>query len=469
MVVESDPVPSAVVAIVACSLLGAVYAPMAPGLPARRRQVTLGILDPDVHVVASGLPVTPGVPVYARMADGRFMVEGEARDRLGRRERARQLSGIAHVVFTSGTTGRPKGIMMSHSAVVAFFHGMARQVRVSADERLLSVAPLSFDFSLLDLGLAASAGATLVQVPRTLLRHPRRFVAYLARERVTQVNGVPSVWQPILAHAAAELSRCTALRTVLMGGEFYPVSLIRELRQARPGLRVVNAFGQSESIACSFLQVPDPVPEDLGQVPIGPPHPGAEYLLVDAQGRDVGVGESGELFLRSNALFAGYWRDAEATRRALVPPPGEPDSPERVLRTGDVLRREGNGTFSFVGRADLQVKILGNRVELEEVELALRAHPDVEDTVVTAVPSSRGTRLAALVASATRCSEQADLAGEVRALCASTLPSYMVPTHVLLAPALPRTAAGKLDRAAAHAMVVRLLSPVPDEGGTGHA
>ncbi|MBB5123173.1 AMP-binding protein [Streptomyces eurocidicus] len=116
------------------------------------------------------------------------------------------------MIFTSGTTGRPKGIMMTHRAALAFFRGMAWQAPVSSQDRIVSFAPLNFDFSLLDLGWAAGAGATVVQVPRMLLRHPRRFVGYLARQRGTWVSGVPSIWPPVLRHAADALRACTCLR-----------------------------------------------------------------------------------------------------------------------------------------------------------------------------------------------------------------------------------------------------------------
>ncbi|MBB5123174.1 hypothetical protein FHS36_006653 [Streptomyces eurocidicus] len=231
------------------------------------------------------------------------------------------------------------------------------------------------------------------------------------------------------------------------------------LRRARPGVRLINVFGQSESIACSFLELPDPFPDDLRQVPVGPAYPGAEMLVLDEAGCAVGTGGVGELFLRSTALFCGYWQDPDATRRALVPLPGRPRCGERVLRTGDLLRREPGGLFSFAGRRDLQVKVGGNRVEPEEIEAHLTAHPKVEEALIVPVGGDLSTRLVALVACGM---EAAGLEDESHAWCGARLPSYMTPAYVLTVPALPRTVGGKLDRQAAHDIALRRVAVARD-------
>ncbi|WP_143179685.1 amino acid adenylation domain-containing protein [Streptomyces yunnanensis] len=461
VLVECDPIPQAVVVLVACSLLGAIYVPIAPDVPPARKAAIAAVARPAARAVAECQPVAAEIPVHMRLSPGSVAVSGGVTCSSERVRGGPAEHDVAYVIFTSGTTGRPKGITMTHRAALAFFRGMARQVPASPHHRVASFAPLNFDFSLLDLGWATGAGGTLVQVPRMLLRHPRRFVEYLARMDVSHVSGVPSIWSPVLRHATQELSACTSLRGLLIGGEAYPVELLRALRKALPGVRLVNAFGQSESIACSFLELPDPLPDDLRQVPIGPAHPGAEMLVLDDAGQEVGVGETGELFLRSTALFSGYWLDADATGRALVAPPGDPDSSERVLRTGDLLRREGDGLFTFAGRKDLQVKVHGNRVELEEVEAHLAAHPAVLEALVVTVDGDLGARLAALVAVVTGGEEQSRVEGELHAWCSTRLPHYMQPAYVLVVPALPRTAGGKLDRQAAHAMALRLIATAP--------
>nr|WP_274918831.1 AMP-binding protein [Streptomyces sp. WZ-12] len=461
VLVECDPVPQAVVVLVACSLLGAIYVPVAPDVPQARKAAIAAAARPTARAVVEEQPAVAEIPVCIRLLRDGVAVSGGVP---GSSERVRGGAAehdVAYLIFTSGTTGRPKGITMTHRAALAFFRGMARQVPASPHHRVASFAPLNFDFSLLDLGWATGAGGTLVQVPRMLLRHPRRFVEYLARMDVSHVSGVPSIWPPVLRHATQELSACTSLRGLLMGGEAYSVELLRALRKALPGVQLVNAFGQSESIACSFLELADPLPDDLRQVPIGPAHPGAEMLVFDDAGHEVGVGETGELFLRSAALFSGYWLDPDATSRALVAPPGCPDSHERVLRTGDLLRRERDGLFTFAGRKDLQVKIHGNRVEVEEVETHLAAHPAVVEALVVTVKGDLGSRLAALVAVVTGGEEQDCVEEELRAWCSMRLPHYMQPAYVLVVPALPRTAGGKLDRHAAQATALRMIAAAP--------
>jgi acyl-coenzyme A synthetase/AMP-(fatty) acid ligase len=226
-----------------------------------------------------------------------------------------------------------------------------------------------------------------------------------------------------------------------------------KLDDLRPGLRVVNCFGQSESIASTFHDLPDPLPDDDRPLCIGWPHPGADLLLIDDDGREVDRPDAvGEIHLCGAALFAGYYGDAAATARALVPHPLRPDSGERVFRTGDYAFRGEDGAFYFVGRRDLQVKVLGNRVELEEVERRLVAHADVAQACAAVVPGPGGQ--GALVAFVVpRRPELGDRA--LRSFCREALPPYMVPSSITLVPSLPTTTNGKVDRAA----LVALLTP----------
>ncbi|WKU07126.1 amino acid adenylation domain-containing protein [Micromonospora sp. HUAS LYJ1] len=442
-IVAADPTPAALVVALACWAIGAIYVPVAPHTPARRRDTIIAMTDPAAFATERLAEATVAVPVMIDLAAGEITITG-AVDRPARRAASKEAPpDAAYIIFTSGTTGVPKGITMTHRAAIAFFRGMTQEVPLPPDTRVGSIAPLSFDFSLLDWGLAGGAGATLVQIPREMLLPPRRFVDHLRRHDVTMVSGVPSVWRPVLRHAADQLAECASLSTVLLGGEPYPMDLVRALRQARPGLRVINCFGQSESIACSFLELADPVPPNLTRVPIGPAHPGAEMILLDDRGQPTVTGEAGEVFLRSPALFSGYWQDPEATARALVPPPDAPDSAERILRTGDLLRSEADGTFSFVGRADHQVKVNGNRVELEEVERVLASHATVADVAVTVVGGAVSDQLVALVVP--RMANEDDTR-QLRGVCRSLLPPYMVPTDIVLVPSLPHNDNDKIDR-----------------------
>ncbi|MEU1176784.1 AMP-binding protein [Streptomyces sp. NPDC005820] len=354
---------------------------------------------------------------------------------------------LAYLIFTSGTTGEPKGIMMSHRAVLAFWRALVAHCALGPQARVGSISPLQFDFSLLDYGLALGSGATLVLVPRYLYQQPRRMLDHLGRHGVTQMNGVPSIWSAVLRHTPGELSRAAHLEAVLFAGEAFPVEQLRRLTEAVPGLRVINCFGHSESVACSFHDLPTPLPDDLTSLPFSWGHPGAQLLLLDDSGRPVTrPGRVGELYLRADNLFSGYWRDPVATAAALVPNPLRPDDGEPVFRSRDLAETGEDGLLRYRGRADLQVKIRGNRVELEEVEHRLAAHPGISEAALTVqVQGEAGLqelRAVVVPAPGTTGPDPAEL----RRWCAEVLPSYMVPSEIRTTASLPVTANGKVDR-----------------------
>jgi len=447
VVLGLDPSPDALALLCACSMVGAVFVPVGPEAPEGRFLAIAERVDAVLLVAEPSAGPQRGEGtgwVRAELGDGALRFAEERRVPPGPVRLETTGRDLAYLIFTSGTTGEPKGIMMSHAAVLAFWRALGEHCALEDDARVGSFSPLQFDFSLLDYGLALGSGATLVLVDRALYHQPRRMLDWLGASGVTQMNGVPSLWSSILRHVPQELPRAAALRTVFFAGEGFPAADLRTLRAAIPALRIINCFGHSESVACSFLDLPDPLPAD-DAVPVGWGHPGAQLLLLDEAGRPVTTpGATGELHLRADNLFSGYWRDPQATARALVPNPLRPDDGELVFRSGDLARLGPDGELYFVGRDDLQVKVRGNRVELEEVERALGAHPGVAQAAVTVTGS--GDELLAVVVRR-RGAEVPLTAAELRQWCAATLPPYMVPglLHLTDRP-LPTTPNGKVDR-----------------------
>ncbi|POM25375.1 Plipastatin synthase subunit A [Actinomadura rubteroloni] len=452
VLIDSDTSAASVVALLACSRAGLTFVPVSPEMPVERVRQIVAATCPALVLAArpDRLGVAPD-GCATGLLDDAGLRPLRAGPRRGSPFRAVP-TDPAHIVFTSGTTGRPKGIVMSHRAVVAFFRGMLAQCAPGADGRVATVSPFQFDMTLLDLGQALGGGAALVPVPRGLLRQPRRFVRFLDAAGVTQVDGVPSVWRPVLRHAADELPVLRdRLRQIIVGGEAFPVPEFRRLRALLPRTRMVNVFGQSESIACSFGEIPDPVP-DAG-LPIGPAHPGAELMLLDERGAPVTTpGAVGEIHLRGTALFSGYWADPEATRAALVPDPRCPESGQRVFRSGDLARLGPDGALYFAGRRDAQVQIHGNRVEPGEIERRLLAVPGVEGAAVLAVDDAGGPALAAFVVTAP--GRDVAAAG-LRERCFASLPAYMVPRVVRFVERIPVNGNGKVDRDALAASLGR--------------
>ncbi|WP_371600256.1 AMP-binding protein [Streptomyces sp. NBC_00564] len=446
VVVEADTSAASVALLLACSMLGLPFVPVSPQTPDGRLQQILRAVEPAVHARADGLKrrQLPQTGATARFGPDTLVVERPPA-RTARRRRAVLATDTAYIVFTSGSTDRPKAVVMSHRAVVTFLRAVVGDGLVDGDDRVAGTSPLQFDFALFSIGIALAAGATLVPVPRERLASPRRMIGFLREAEVTQVHGVPSLWRPVLRHDRELLRELQTLRSVVFAGEEFPIPELRRLQEMLPGTRLVNGYGATESMAASFTDVPDPLPAGYERLSIGHAHTGAEMTLVDGTAQVVTEpGASGEIYLRSPALFTGYWNDPEATAAVLVPDPVDPRHGQPVLRTGDLARLGVRGELYFLGRSDHQVQVRGHRVELGEVEGTLARLPAVTAAAAVLVPRGRDQVLmAGVVLDRPQAPFDEDAA---LAWCARELPAYMVPRRVCPVPELPLTENGKVDR-----------------------
>jgi amino acid adenylation domain-containing protein len=446
VMLESDTGADAIAMFLACSSRGLTFIPVSPEAPPGRLLSIAECVEPALFLqhtsgTRDGIPEPIGL---ARFDAGGLTVERPPRPSR-RRRREIVATDPAYMIFTSGTTGRPKGVVMSHRAVVSFYRGMMAHKIVDGTARVATTSPLQFDFSLLDIGLALGSGAAVVPVPRSLLRWPTRFAEVLRATRATQVNGVPSIWRQALRHAPDRLAALSHVRGVLFCGEDFPLDELRQLQRLLPQARLVNCYGSTESMACSFADVPNPLPPDVDRLSIGQAHPGAEMTLVGPDGQIIDEpGEIGEIFLRSPALFNGYWDDPDASRAALVPDPADRRTGQTVLRTGDLAYRGADGDLYFCGRADRQVQIRGNRVELGEIERRLTGFPGIDEAVVMVLDAAVEPDLVAFVVGEE--TTATTIESDLHAYCAEMLPAYMVPRRIQRVDAVPRNGNGKLDR-----------------------
>lgn len=445
MVLEMTPRPEAVALMTAAASRAIVFVNLSPELPAARKADLLRRLDAAAHIGATAPADSPCAVTGSVGDDGRLRLTGSIRARSAPRSPAED--DLAYIVFTSGSTGMPKGIMMSHRAVVSFWRGFAG-FGVAPGVRLGSMSPLQFDFSLLDLGMALAAGGTLVQLSSLLAQQPAGFVRALRRHGVTQMNGVPAIWHALLDSDTLAGLADTAVDTVLYAGEGFPPARLRALRAARPGLRLVNGFGHSESIACAYKVLGEELADRHGRVSFGRRAiDGMRMYLVDEQGRLVtDPGRIGEIHIEGDALFTGYWQDPVSTAAALVPSPLSGPA-VRAFRSRDLGYTDEAGEHYFHSRADTQVKLLGHRIELEEIDLHLQAHPAVAAAATVLDTSGTQPRLVAFVLPSPG-HLASHLETELRGHCAAALPRYMVPAGFRLLERLPTTVNGKIDRAA---------------------
>jgi amino acid adenylation domain-containing protein len=443
-----------VVAMLGVLKAGAVYVPLDPHAPPRRIAgiaedcelrglITTGdrlrALPPPAApractILVGGAPEGPGDVPWAAL---------ETYPATPPPERGIE-TDLAYILYTSGSTGRPKGVMLTHRNALTFVDWCAATFRITPDDRLSNHAPLHFDLSVFDIYNALGAGATVSMIHEEIAVFPQRLAALIEEHGITVWYSVPSALVYLLLHADLGARDLGRLRLVLFAGEVFPMKYLRELADLLPRAELYNLYGPTETNVCTYHRVDRWRLAGQERLPIGRACANTDVFAVDEQGRLVAPGGTGELFVRGPAVTPGYWGDPDKTRRALVDNPLAPHVGERVYRTGDLVTSDEQGEYLFLGRRDNQVKCRGYRIELGEIEASLYAHPAVVEAAVIAVPDADvGNRLRAFVA--LRAGETATPTA-LQAHCASRVPRYMVPEHIEVRDALPRTSTGKTDR-----------------------
>jgi amino acid adenylation domain-containing protein len=347
---------------------------------------------------------------------------------------------LACLVYTSGTTGTPRGIMADHDAVCFVSASIIRFLELCERDVILSALPPSFDYGLYQALMSVRVGGTAV-LERSFA-FPGRTLTKVSEERVTGLPLVPSA-AALLLELDLERFELGSLRFVTNTGAALPIPNIRRMRQCLPWVQIYSMYGLSETKRTLYLD-----PEELDHHPdsVGRPIPGTEVWLEGPDGGPVAPGEVGELVVRGRHVMRGYWNDPEATRRRF--PPG-PLPGERVCRTGDLFRQDAEGRFYFVSRTDEIIKSRGEKVAPVEVERALEQHPGVAEACVVPVEDSLlGHAILALVVPRERSLDERALAAH----CRAHLEEHMRPRRFRIVDELPRTPAGKVDRRSAAAL-----------------
>jgi amino acid adenylation domain-containing protein len=457
----------AVVAIYAALKLGAAYVPIDPAAPARRMAYIVANCDIACLITSSdrlgrlrqafpdGGPLRTvlladraAVPDAAGPPGARLLAWGEAVDSAS--DEPLPLAGIdtdlAYILYTSGSTGEPKGVMLSHRNALTFVDWAVDRFAIRPEDRLSNHAPLHFDLSIFDLYAAAKAGATLVLVPAETALFPLPQVQLIADAGITVWYSVPSALVLMLTHLDLRDYALDHLRLILFAGEVFAVKYLRQLHEALPRAALFNLYGPTETNVCTCYEVRDVPPERTEPFPIGRACENTEVFALDENGRLCGVGEVGELYARGSTVMQGYWGRPDDTARVLTQNPLQPHFHDPVYRTGDLVKLDEHGDYLFLGRRDNQIKSRGFRIELGEIETALYNHPSVREAAAVAIPDELiGNRIQAFVAL-----HDTDSASpsELERHCIGALPRYMVPEQIVIRSALPKTSTGKIDRRA---------------------
>ena len=344
---------------------------------------------------------------------------------------------LATLLYTSGSTGEPKGIMLSHGNLTSFVDWAANTFEISSADRTVSHAPLHFDLSIFDIFCTLSRHGTVHLIDETMARFPGTIRALLDAARISVWYSVPTALVQLQERDA--LRGVRSLRLVLFAGEVFPTPVLRRLMASLPGPEYANLYGPTETNVCTYYRLPGAPASDLDPLPIGRV---CEHLRVDIRdetGAPVQDGETGEICVTGPAVMQGYWQRPELTHASRLP--GHADS----YRTGDYGYVRADGMIMFAGRRDQQVKVRGHRIELLALEAALHAHPDVRDAVVLAAPD--GTMQTALIAFLVPRKGRTD-ASSIREFIGKRLPPYYQPDRIDWLDAMPLTPTGKSDRAA---------------------
>ncbi|MCZ8378526.1 amino acid adenylation domain-containing protein [Mycobacterium sp. CPCC 205372] len=432
---------------------GAAYLPVGADQPADRAARILGTAGVALALVCGA--GAPELPVPA-LTVSEAVRRGSARA-ADTEPAPSDPSALAYVLFTSGSTGEPKGVEVTHDASMNTVEFVTRHFGIGPADRCLALSTLECDISVLDVFATLRTGGAVVVVDERHRRDPDTWVRLIDEHGVTVLHFMPGWLEMLVEVVAGQGARLPTVRVVPTGGDWVRTEMVRALRAAAPGVRVAGLGGATETATHNTIcEVTGEVPEHWSAVPFGTPLPNNAARVVDARGRDCPDWVPGEFWVSGRGVARGYRGRADLTAEKFVEHDG------RIwYRTGDLVRYQSDGTLEFVGRADHRIKISGYRVELGEVEAALRRVPGVDVAVVTPVPAPGGRDVLAALVRADRTGLTAEAVTDAMA---ALVPAHMVPQAIVIADRIPFTGNGKLDRAA----ITRILENVDLSAGRGY-
>ncbi|MFC0003440.1 hybrid non-ribosomal peptide synthetase/type I polyketide synthase [Micromonospora siamensis] len=438
------------VAVLATLRTGAAYVPMDPANPPARLRYLIDdtaasvvLTCPELaHLVPDGtalLMPEPDAPVPAAPPGP----NGGGPRRRPRRRPAPTPDDLAYVIHTSGSTGRPKGVMVTHRGVCNYVRWAAQAYRLRPGDVVPLHSSVGFDLTVTSLLVPLVAGATVRMLGDHLGPEALGEALRAQRPAFGLVKITPAQLD-LVRHQLGPAELADRTRCFVIGGENLRADQVAPWRAHAPGTALVNEYGPTETVVgCAAYEVDPATPTD-GSVPIGRPIANTELYVLDSWGNPVPVGVVGELYVGGAGVARGYLNQPTLTAQRFVPHPFSSAPDARLYRTGDLVRRRPDGNLEYLGRTDNQVKLRGYRIECGEIEAAVRRHhPDGDVTVQLRRDDPDDPRLVAYVAGGSPTD-----AAALRAALAAELPSYLVPSDVVLLDALPLTGNGKVDTAA---------------------
>jgi D-alanine--poly(phosphoribitol) ligase subunit 1 len=360
----------------------------------------------------------------------------------------------AYVMFTSGSTGEPKGAVIPHQGVLSLMEWSRRVVGSPPRERFIGINPLHFDNSVFDIYCGLLNGAALVPVETSELANPATWVRTIRAAKASVMFAVPTLFLILDQLGLLTPKALPDIRMFQFGGEGYPIGKLREFHARFSGhASLINVYGPTEtSCICSSIEVTPEImaAPDSEFPPLGRMHPDFTYVIVDENGNPAPAGERGELWIGGPCVGLGYYAAPEETAIRFRQDPRQNSYRAVYYRSGDRVREDEQGNLWFQGRVDNQVKIRGHRIELEEIDLAVQSVPEIRRAVAVVMTGIDGSEIAVAYTADRRVAPE-----EVHLFCKEKLPGYMRPAHVMQFDELPRNANDKVDRKAAKALLER--------------
>jgi len=342
-----------------------------------------------------------------------------------------------YIVFTSGSTGIPKGVVACHKVVIDYFDQLSATLEIDEDSVFGSQTPLYVDACLKEICSTLKFGATTYLIPKELFMFPIKLVEYLNEHKINTVCWVVSALTMISAFDTFKTVKPEYLRCIAFASEVFPIKQFKRWKEAVPNAKYINLYGPTEATGVCCYYVVDREFEDGEVIPCGKPFKNRQIILLDDEGNKVKSGEVGEICVRGTTLALGYYNNPEKTSEAFVQNPLNSFYPERIYKTGDLGRFNERGELEFVSRKDFQIKHMGHRIELGEIEINVNSFDGIK--MAGCVYDKEKGKIILFYTGEM-------LEKELTALIKEKLPRYMIPNKVIKLENMPFTSNGKLDR-----------------------